>query len=160
MPSKPLLKALWGAKVWVDIHNEGVTDALVLTYLNLASSIVCQKQSNGDASQGVLYTALIGFECFCIRWYGGEFIYTFTWGFQHCSFRQLGQCEGLNTWNEQQTGSTFPFFVYLRNIILTANQGVVGLLDNKDNESSWYFVRPIFDVVCFTFICSNLKGAS
>lgn len=51
-----------GAKVWVDIHNEGVTDALVLTYLNLASSIVCQKQSNGNASQGVLYTALIGFE--------------------------------------------------------------------------------------------------
>lgn len=35
------------------------------------------------------------------------------------------------------------FFVYLRNIILTANQGVVGLLDNKDNESSWYFMRPI-----------------
>ena len=62
MPSKPLLKALWWAKVWVDIHNEGVTDALVLTYLNLASSIVCQKQSNGNASQGVLYTALIGFE--------------------------------------------------------------------------------------------------
>lgn len=61
MPSKPLLKALWWAKVWVDIHNEGVTDALVLTYLNLASSIVCQKQSNGNASQGVLYTALIGF---------------------------------------------------------------------------------------------------
>ena len=62
MPSKPLLKALWGAKVWVDIHNEGVTDALVLTYLNLASSIVCQKQGNGDALWGVLYTAFIGFE--------------------------------------------------------------------------------------------------
>lgn len=58
----PLLKALGWANVRVDIHNEGVTDALVLTYLNLASSNVCQKQSNGNASQGVLYTALIGFE--------------------------------------------------------------------------------------------------
>ena len=57
-----MLKALWWAKVWVDIHNEGVTDALVLTYLNLASSNVCQKQGNGDALWGVLYTALIGFE--------------------------------------------------------------------------------------------------
>lgn len=57
-----MLKALGWANVRVDIHNEGVTDALVLTYLNLASSIVCQKQSNGNASQGVLYTALIGFE--------------------------------------------------------------------------------------------------
>jgi hypothetical protein len=42
--------------------NKGVTDALVLTYLNLASSNVCQKQGNGDALWGVLYTALIGFE--------------------------------------------------------------------------------------------------
>ena len=61
MPSKPLLKARGWVEAWVDIHNKGVTDALVLTYLNLASSNVCQKQSNGDASQGVLYTALIGF---------------------------------------------------------------------------------------------------
>ena len=25
-----------------------------------------------------------------------------TWGFRRCSFRQSGQCEGLNTWNEWQ----------------------------------------------------------
>ena len=47
---------------WGNIYiNKGVTDALVLTYLNLASSNVCQKQSNGDALWDVLYTALIGF---------------------------------------------------------------------------------------------------
>jgi hypothetical protein len=28
---------------------------------------ICQKQSNGDALWGVLYTALFGFGCF-IRW--------------------------------------------------------------------------------------------
>jgi len=27
--------------------------------------------------------------------------------YQRCSFRLTGQCEGLNTWNEWQTGSTF-----------------------------------------------------
>ena len=38
----------------VGIHLiKGVTDALVLTHLNFANSIACQKQSNGDASQGV-----------------------------------------------------------------------------------------------------------
>ena len=76
MPSKPLLKALGWANVRVDIHNEGVTDALVLTYLNLASSNVCQKQSNGNASQGVLYTDLIGFELkMLVGREGGLYIY-------------------------------------------------------------------------------------
>ena len=73
----PLLKALGWANVRVDIHNEGVTDALVLTYLNLASSIVCQKQSNVNASQGVLYTALIGFGRFIVHCQEC-FLYTYT----------------------------------------------------------------------------------
>ena len=47
----------------------------------------CQKQSNGNAPCDVyihlLYTHL-------------------AWGFQRCSFRQSGQCEGLNRWNGHQ----------------------------------------------------------
>ena len=39
-------------------------------------------------------------------------ILTSAWGFQRCSFRQSGQCEGLNKWNGRQTGSTFLVFVY------------------------------------------------
>ena len=38
-----------------------------------------------------------------------NYIFTSAWGFQHCSFRQTGQCESLDKWNEQQTGSTFSF---------------------------------------------------
>ena len=30
----------------------------------------------------------------------GYCIYSSAWGFRRCSFRQSGQCEGLNTWNE------------------------------------------------------------
>ena len=30
--------------------------------------------------------------------------------YQRCSFRLTGQCEGLNTWNGQRTGSTL--FLY------------------------------------------------
>lgn len=38
-----------------------------------------------------------------------DYILTLAWGFRHCSFRQTGQCESLDKWNEQQTGSTFSF---------------------------------------------------
>ena len=31
--------------------------------------------------------------------------------YQRCSFRQIGQCESLDTWNERQTGSTFFLYV-------------------------------------------------
>lgn len=88
-------------------------------------------------------------------------LYTHSRGaFSIARFDNLGNAKALTSGTSSRLAPRFLFFVYLRNIILTANQGVVGLLDNKDNESSWYFVRPIFDVVCFTFICSNLKGAS
>lgn len=77
----------------------------------------CQKQSNGNASWGVLYTALIGFGRLCrslsLR---VNYILTLTWGFQRCSFRQSGQCEGLNKWNEWQKW-LHVFFIVYNNII-------------------------------------------
>lgn len=47
---------------------------------------------------------LLSFEC-CMRFDVVLALY------QRCSFRQIGQCESLDTWNERQTGSTF--FVYV-----------------------------------------------
>lgn len=32
--------------------------------------------------------------------------------YQRCSFRLTGQCEGLNTWNGQRTGSTLEPEIY------------------------------------------------
>ena len=43
-----------------------------------------------------------------------DVIYTFTWGFHRCSFRQTGQCESLDTWNEQQNW-LHVFFIYICN---------------------------------------------
>lgn len=81
--------------------NKGVTDALVLTYLNLASSNVCQKQGNGDALWGVLYTALIGFERFYrslsivlsiyLHWRGA---------FGVARFDNQGNAKAFMAWNE------------------------------------------------------------
>jgi hypothetical protein len=82
-----------------DIHMvKGVTDAFVLTHLNFANSTACQKQSNGNVSQ------------WCIVSF---YILTHTWGFQHCSFRQVGQCEGLDAWDGRKVGSTFFYLMYL-----------------------------------------------
>ena len=74
----------------------------------------CQKQSNGNASWGVLYTAIIGFGRLCrslsLR---VNYILTLTWGFRRCSFRQSGQCEGLNKWNEWQDWLHVFLFLYI-----------------------------------------------
>ena len=76
-----------------DIHTtKGVTNALVLTRLNLASSICKSKTRQWGRLTRV----------YCIHIY----ILTHTWGFQHCSFRLTGQCESLDAWNERKTGST------------------------------------------------------
>ena len=70
---------------------------------NFATSSVRQKQSNGNASWGVLYTALIGFGCISHSLpKKGFYILTHTWGFRRCSFRQIGRCQSLYTWNEWQ----------------------------------------------------------
>lgn len=48
----------------------------------------CQKQSNGNASWGVLYTALIGFGRLCrLLSLKVNYIFTLAWGFQRCTLK-------------------------------------------------------------------------
>ena len=63
----------WGGD-W-QTYNKGVTNALVLTHLNFANSTACQKQSNGDASLGVLYTTSCCFRRFVPENRKERFIY-------------------------------------------------------------------------------------
>ena len=53
--------------------------------------------------------------------------YTFTWGFHRCSFRQTGQCESLDTWNEQQIGF-HVFFVHVAIHYFLSPLGAVGII--------------------------------
>ena len=85
------------------IHNgKGVSCALVLTHENFATSSVSQKQGNENA----LWECIISFPSsfllafVCQEVDGRNYIYTRTWGFQRCSFRLTGQCEGLHAWDE------------------------------------------------------------
>ena len=41
-----------------------------------------------------------------------NYILTLTWDFRRCSFRQSGQCEGLNKWNEWQNWLHAFIYVY------------------------------------------------
>lgn len=70
---------------------------------------ISQRQSNGGCPLDVLYSLFLAVcACFCtmarkVRLY----IYT-KWGFRCCSFRLIGQCEGLQT-VERATGLALRF---------------------------------------------------
>ena len=74
----------------------------------------CQKQSNGNASWGVLYTVLIGFGRLCrslsLR---VNYILTLTWGFNVARFDNPGNAKALTSGTSDRTGSTFLIFVYM-----------------------------------------------
>ena len=77
--------------------------AFVLTCRNLAvRTQFVKNKAMQNASWGVLYTALLGFSRFIGCCQGSSYILTLAWGFRRCSFRQIGQCQSLYTWNGRQ----------------------------------------------------------
>ena len=82
------------------IHNgKGVSCALVLTIEELRKLYGLSKtKQRGTPYEGVLYPFLPSFflAFVCQEVDDRNYIYTLTWGFQRCSFRQSGQCEGLS----------------------------------------------------------------
>ncbi len=74
-------------------------DALVLTNWNLANSSTSQEQSSKERLIGCIISSPYWLQAIC-RLLPRGFIYTLTWGFLRCSFRLVGQCESLNSWNE------------------------------------------------------------
>ena len=93
-------KPSWVGCLGRHIYIKGVTVRFGFDCVEFSqSSTISQEQSNGNAPLGVLYTFLS--RC-SIHFYGwivsyGMIIYTFTWGFQRCSFRLIGQCEKPHT---------------------------------------------------------------
>ena len=93
-----------------------------------------QKQSNGDALWGAYTFCSEHFlQPYVVRRCSGMLIYTSSWGFRRCSFRLVGQCEGLRTWSEWQTGSTL--FVYVRILNFTKPFTVVATTTLLDLEN-------------------------
>ena len=94
--------------------------------MNFATSSVSQKQSNGNASWGVLYP----FSHSPLHLFAKELmvgtIYTHTWGFQRCSFRLTGQCEGLHAWNEHQDWLHVFFICMQSSFKITRQEGAIG----------------------------------
>ena len=82
--------------------------------MNFATSTVSQKTKQRGRLMGVSYIALIGSWSFIhtagmpIR---GILYYTHTWGFQRCSFRLTGQCEGLQ--NVERVTGVAPRSLFL-----------------------------------------------
>ncbi len=86
-------------RVETHTYRRRFLNALVLTCWNLANSNYLSKTKQRERPLEVYYVMTITID--------GIIIYTSAWGFQRCSFRQIGRCESLNTWNGHRTGSTF-----------------------------------------------------
>lgn len=93
------------------IHNDCVTVRFGLDGVRTSQLLTnCQKQSNGDAPNGVLYKhsphsnlfAKVG-DMLCIHLRGA---------FSVARFDNLGNVKAFTPWNEHQTGSTLFIFVY------------------------------------------------
>ncbi len=98
--SIPVPKALTG-KGWADIHNgkKAFLYALVLTIEELRKFIDKSKTKQQRTSHGMyLYTIRISIEqylLFVVNMRLTTYLHH-TWGFRRCSFRLVGQCEGLS----------------------------------------------------------------
>ena len=93
--------SLDGQRLGRHIYIKGVTVRFGFDLLELRKlSTVRQRQSNGNASWGVLYTVLIGFGRFYCSLSRVLSIYLHWRGaFGVARFGRTGQCEGLNKWN-------------------------------------------------------------
>ena len=81
---------------------------------NFATSNGLSKTKQRERPLGCLYTARIGLG---VNHHGlaGWYIYSSAWGFQRCSFRQSGQCEGLYS-VERASDWLHVFCVYVREL--------------------------------------------
>lgn len=93
------------------IHNDGVTVRFVFDGVRTSQLRTnCQKQSNVDAPNGVLYIHS-SHSNFVAR--VGDMLYIHLRGaFSVARFDNLGNAKAFTPWNEHQTGSTFFIFVY------------------------------------------------
>ena len=55
-----------------------------------------------------------------------ESIYAHTWGFQRCSFRLTGQCEGLHAWNGRQDWLHVFLCLYANFLSSNRQEGAIG----------------------------------
>ena len=149
-------KAPKGLKVGEHIHIKAYLNALVLTVRESRKfQSSCQKQSNGNVLWGVLYTALIGYECIlAFVTLRVSYIHALTWGFQRCSFRQLGQCESLRI-VERATDWLHVLRMYVRTKLLTANLG--SLVQKKRKTSMRKFCLLIALLMSVQFVSAQRK---
>ena len=93
--SEHWLKALLGRGGQTHIYKKGVTVRFGFDGLRTSQlQQYVKNKATGTPRMGVLYIYLnvYGILCHDIR---RIYIFTSAWGFQRCSFRHTGQCEGL-----------------------------------------------------------------
>ena len=103
---KPLTGRAWGRYIYI----KGVTVRFGFDAIRTSQTLRIVK----DKATGTPYGMYIIYPCRCMAetpWLAGDCIFTSAWGFQRCSFRQSGQCEGLNS-VERAAGLAPRFYMY------------------------------------------------
>lgn len=89
----------WVGSGYRYIYKKGVPLRFDFDVLELRNfKLLVKDKATGTPRQGVLYTLISS--CRFMRLVLMRFTAYMAWGFQRCSFRLTGQCEGLNTWDE------------------------------------------------------------
>ena len=103
----------------------------------------------------VSYIVIPYFLMFLFAWLMGlrywDYIHTLTWGFQRCSFRLVGQCEGLSI--VERVTELAPRFVYL---CLSIKNDHYILMEPKDMKLFFKNYEK-FIVVFYVFLHFNSR---
>jgi len=73
-------------------------------------------------------------------------IYTSAWGFQHCSVRQIGRCESLNTWDRAQNWLHVFLCVCIQKYNKPLRQSTVILLLANEIYSSHRWIKRYWEI--------------
>ena len=76
------------------------------------------------------------------------YIYTHTWGFQRCSFRQSGQCEGLHAWNEHQDWLHVFLFVCNHHLKLSVKREPLAKTFFIHENNTYIIIYALSPVCC------------
>lgn len=93
--------------------EKALLDALCLTTRNLAvPKLSVNNQSNNDVHGYVISDKWFADSHHWLRCSHSR-LYTYRRGLRRCSFRQIGRCQSLETWDEQQVDSHASFMCSL-----------------------------------------------
>ena len=144
-----MLKAPRGLRRAGHIHNKKAYLALWFWRMRTSQLHQLVKNKATETPHGVYY---IHFSHSPLHLFAKELmvgtIYTHTWGFQRCSFRLTGQCEGLHAWNEHQDWLHVFLFVCKHHLKLSVKKELLAKTFFIHENNTYIIIYALSPVCC------------